>query len=227
MNRAFALLILIIFLGGIIFAVNQRRSHSAQLSKYTSELNIKFYLDNGNPIRPDVWTFQIVNARSPHCIPYAKDKNHAYVSSEVIPKADARTFQLVDNCGHYAKDATHVFYLTYALQDADPATFTFAGGNFFGKDLRRVFYRSTVISGADVTTFHPIFDPRGKATLYSKDANHVYVSSPQSEETTTLTGADPYTFVAFDTVNPPSCGDGCTYYAQDKNHKYMLDHIVD
>jgi hypothetical protein len=64
----------------------------------------------------------------------------------------------------------------HKVREGDPQS-------FFSKNDRDAFYRDVVIQGADASTFAALTDSVGRPTLFSKDAMHVYVSDPQSGDT--------------------------------------------
>lgn len=153
----------------------------------------------------------------------APQASKAPTTEQALQQASSTSQEL----GPYSLRDGKVWYVNdEELVGASPATFSFVGGNFFGKDATHVFYRATEIVGADAGSFAPVFDDKGNAPLYSKDRNHVYVSSPQSQVTSVMQSVDAATFVAFDADSPKSCGDNCSYDAEDKTHKYLQGQVV-
>ncbi|MEL1241341.1 DKNYY domain-containing protein [Flavobacterium flavipallidum] len=73
----------------------------------------------------------------------AKDKNHVFVSTNIINNADPKTFKQIKK--YYWKDKNHVFLLQFRAVDseiksADPKTFIVIDDLLWAKDKNYVYY---------------------------------------------------------------------------------------
>lgn len=172
------------------------------------------YLFGSSIINLDPVTFQIISTSTL----IVKDKKSVYyvsifggangpgVNLEPLNDVDSATFKLISD--NFARDKNGVYFFIdrhefrlSKLQSADQKTFQVlpglvsyggeSGYGFFSKDAQHVYLGSTVIAGADPTSFAPIILPNDNLlqySMYSKDKNFVYVGTKRLE------GADLATF---------------------------------
>lgn len=147
---------------------------------------------------------------------YLKDTQHVYVlrvdEAHVIAGADPKTFRVLPDIDEYGMDSEHVYYAGCALPDANPATFKHLSDGTYGTDGTHVYWRWKLLLNVSAAKFVSL--PRG----YGKDGNVVYWEDERVQ------GADPLTFQSFE--DKPSCNGSCSITAQDKNHTYMLNQVV-
>lgn len=123
---------------------------------------------------------------------HAKDKEHVYSFTSIIPNADPTTFQLLtapmgELVNRYSKDKHSVFFECNKITDADPQTFEVLD-EFHGKDKNSVYLCGSIFEYVDVD----IKNFKGLGASYSKDKSHVYYYGK------VLKHADPKTFIVFD-----------------------------
>jgi hypothetical protein len=147
---------------------------------------------------------------------YLKDTQHVYLRRQdeagLIPDADPATFRVLPDIDEFGMDAQHVYYAGCELPNANPETFTHLPNGTYGTDGTHIYWRWKLLSDIDAIKFVSL--PRG----YGKDDKIVYWEDEKVQ------GADPATFQSFE--DKVSCNGSCTITAQDKNHTYMLNEIV-
>ena len=147
---------------------------------------------------------------------YLKNNQYVYLNSvdeaHIIPSAEPATFRVLSDIDEFGMDAHHVYYVGCELLNAQPATFKHLPNGTYGTDGIHVYWRWKMLSYVDPLKFVSL--PRG----YGKDNKVVYWENKKVQ------GADPLTFQSFE--DKVSCNGSCTITAQDKNHTYMLNEIV-
>lgn len=151
---------------------------------------------------------------------YYADKNNVYRFSvdwnDQLKNADRESFVVLnDTC--YAKDKDYVFWCGEPVEGADINTIIALRGGRYAKDDRNVYYHGEVVPDADATTFEMISSPQAFNASFGADKDNVFASGH------VLTGADRDTFV----VGEGHTSSGKWYNAQDKNHKYAYEKIVE
>jgi hypothetical protein len=151
----------------------------------------------------------------------------------------------------YSKDKNRVYYAACGddgcgvsvIVGADPRTFTVVHSiptemNGYAKDGRNVYFDANVVAGADPDTFTFLGATTYNSGDYFKDKGHVYWFSALNDNAAPLLeGVDASSFVlassSLETKDPSlvlaqtiSCGQGCLFDAQDKNHKYLNGRIA-
>lgn len=156
---------------------------------------------------------------------YGRDASRVYYRFDTVAGADPQTFEPIldsnDARTYFGKDANAVYCGAHKVVGARVDTFAALvayGGkpSIYGSDNLNVFYCDKQIVGADLATFSPYEQLRGQFVQidYSLDKDHVYF------EDHVIEGADPATFKTVDNQF------SSTYTAEDKNHKYLLDKVV-
>lgn len=120
----------------------------------------------------------------------AKDKNHVYRGTDIMPDLDAKTFTRLER--NYFKDKNNIYHYKFGfgkLDFLDVNSFEVLGGSegSYVKDEDFVYQDLEALEkleGADPDTFTVINQ------FYAKDKNHVYVGKEMLE------GANPETFKA-------------------------------
>ncbi|NRB48230.1 MAG: DKNYY domain-containing protein [Saprospiraceae bacterium] len=131
---------------------------------------------------------------------FAKNDSHVFNLGAIIPRAHAKTFELMDEKGFFAKDHQSVFcsgkkligvhaatfkkvkycyyvdqhfvyYLSNKLEHANSADFEYYGDRY-SKSGDHVYYREKVIQGADAKTFKVLSSRKGK--YFAEDKNYKY-----------------------------------------------------
>ncbi len=150
---------------------------------------------------------------------WLKDKNHVYatpflssVAGEnraIVQGADPSTFVAL-GLG-YGKDSNNVYWSSYyhnsaIVQGADVKTFEVA--STYAKDANHIYDIGTVLTNADVTSFHRV----GNSIFYA-DKSHIWTTGEiGTGAMSIIQGADPNTFVLTGTDT-----------AKDANHTYSFD----
>ena len=167
---------------------------------------------------------------------YSKDKQHVFFERNLIPDADAESFEVIDE--FHGKDKHRVYHCSDAFEAADRDSFH-GLGNSFARDKHHAYYYMRVLPEADPKTFS-VYDPN-HWTSFAKDARHVYDHSaqilpdvdcdsftpfPQSlfgrdaihvyYSSDLITGADPN---SFELINDN--------YAKDHSHVYLHQHHLE
>ena len=151
---------------------------------------------------------------------------HGYF--EKYPLSEILTKKVKDGNSLYTQDEKSVFYSLEQIRGADPKSFVLLSGYLgvawqtdvqynYAKDMSHVYYQGYPITGAEVSTFHPIENGSFFHT-YAADAARVYFG------TSTILLADPETFVTlWNNING-----GCSFgmYSKDTRHVYFRDEIV-
>lgn len=147
---------------------------------------------------------------------YLKDGTSVYLlrqdEGHVVAGADPKTFRVLPDIDEYGMDSVHVYYAGCVLPNANPATFKHLANGTYGTDGVHVYWRWMMLTDVDAKTF--VSMPRG----YGKDNTLVYWENEK------VLGADPVTFLSFE--DKSACNGSCTITAQDKNHTYMLNQVV-
>lgn len=147
---------------------------------------------------------------------YLKNTQHVYLrrvdEMRVISNADPATFRALSDMDEFGMDAQHVYYAGCELPNANPKTFKHLQNGTYGTDDTNIYWRWRLLSYVNATKFVSL--PRG----YGKDDKLVYWEGAR------VKGADPATFQSFE--DKTSCNGSCTITAQDKNHTYLLNEIV-
>jgi hypothetical protein len=203
----------------------------------------------------DPATFHYITAGNATTSLYAADKNLLYYFGEDTYPGDFNeinmsqrginpsTLRLAPREGGGAatdaiEDTSHVYIGDFNMvQDADVPTFVVlpvnicnvnvaceVGDSGYAKDKDHVYFGEfgtiDVIPGADPSSFVAlgVVQTPNSFDFFAKDKNHVYFDS------TPIPGADPVTFTVLSSEQ--SCGTGCTFEAQDANHKYEQGQVV-
>lgn len=107
---------------------------------------------------------------------YGKDAGAAYFEGQMIPGADAATFEMVSESGGrrsrlYARDTRCVYFEGSPLTDADPGSFQPDRGKVgLARDRRQVYLGRSVIRGADPATYRLL----GADSLIGRDRRTYY-----------------------------------------------------
>jgi hypothetical protein len=143
----------------------------------------------------------------------SSDADSVWVHYDEIPVEAVRL-----NNGQYWVDTSHVYIKRvdeqHIVQGADPATlYVFPELDEYAKDASHVYYAGLVLVDADPKTFSVL-----PSMTYGKDADRVYW------RWIPINGADVNSFKTF---NDKVGSDGSyEYTAQDKNHKYLWEKVV-
>lgn len=174
-------------------------------------------------------SFEVLNTKG-----YARDKLHVYFQYQLLEGADPNTFEAISDL--YGKDTSQVYYRGKPIQGADPASFSLINLQW-GRDRNDIYIQDRPIKACDPATFELLKDGwekdsecvyRGSAQLenadpktftvlnywFGKDSSHVYDSFPRIIE-----GADAATFKLQKGL--------CKVCAEDKNHCYRYEEVVD
>lgn len=163
---------------------------------------------------------------------WSKDAQHVYYwegGTTTLTKADASTFvprygSTGNLLGFEDKNYIYDYNNTVIQVKGSPtSTITFKLGlaTSYTQGPSGVYYKGILLPGSDPSTFEMLggASHNGTAVEYDKDKNHLYavIYYPQIS-VLVVSGADIATF--------KTGGDGITYDAQDKNHKYLNGQIV-
>lgn len=138
---------------------------------------------------------------------YAKDKNNVYKEGQILPDRDASSFEVINEV--YTKDNRGVYWEDEIRKELDPKTFLVWGGDLFflAKDKNGIYYYNNKIAGADLATFEPISRP------YYKDQHHIYIED--LDQIVRLVGAHRENFEVLSGM-----------YAKDKDSIYYWGEVV-
>jgi hypothetical protein len=153
----------------------------------------------------------------------AKDKNHVYYKTEVIPGIDPVT--VVHLGTDYCKDTRQIFYGKTPLTKAEVASFRFVNG-FYAADKNHIYYKQFILKAGDPSTLHGVgtttdTDYRHHSD-YLKDKAHVYYKGSVIDQ------ANAANFTCLDMENGPTS----IYFAFDSTHYFyesrpvLVDHDV-
>lgn len=103
------------------YRLKDRKSiHVYDASGHILEFDGNLYWENNIcDIRPDKESFVGIDEK------FGKDKDHVYLSGQIIPNADPSHFEVIDNFTKLSKDNKYVFYRYDILEGADPNTISF------------------------------------------------------------------------------------------------------
>ena len=150
---------------------------------------------------------------------YYADKNNVYRFSVdghgKLDNVDRESFIVLDDC--YAKDKEHVFWCGEIIEGADVNTITVLQGSRYAKDAYNVYYHGKAVFEADADTFEMVSGPPALSTSFGADKDNVFSGLH------VLVGADQDTFV----IGEGYTASGVWFNAQDKNHKYAYEKIVE
>jgi hypothetical protein len=118
-------------------------------------------------------------------VPYARDKNSAFLGLQKIDQSDGESFMVL-GC-RYGKDKNNVYYFGEILPNRDAQSFQLLGegeaANYYSRDKNAVYYWNMPVPGADPQTIEQMY-----TGIHAKDNNNVYYLGKP------ITGADPTTF---------------------------------
>ncbi|WP_180336319.1 DKNYY domain-containing protein [Pontibacter ramchanderi] len=100
-------------------------------------------------ISADINSFQVLKDKR-----YGKDRNHVFFEGRIIPKADPKSFQIIQSKGYstYSKDKTNVFLDDAKVVFANPEKFIPFDWPY-AKDDRRVFCGTIPIEIKNIEEF--------------------------------------------------------------------------
>jgi hypothetical protein len=136
---------------------------------------------------------------------YGKDVHRVYYRGREIPGADPEQFELLNI--QWGRDGKDVYRQDIPIRACDPASFKFLKDSW-QRDDQCVYREGRKVEGADTRSFKVL------NFWYAKDKNNVYDSFPR-----VIPGADPASFKLRDGK--------CQVCAQDKNHCYRYEEVVD